>query len=346
MPNCLKCGTGLAVNEEGVAPVLCDRCAGVATSRARRTMATGTMRDFPATVTLMAISILAYLIPMVTGIDLKYWGENIGPFTLSGEYWRLFTAGFLHADIIHIGMNMWCLWSLGRLSERLFGKWQTFLIYMLTGVGGALLSIAWDPTRNELGASGAVFGLVGAVMAGVKFGNLNISSGEKRAIFSSAVSFAVMNFVLGMSGIGMFANVDNMCHLGGFVSGLLIGLPLGAFALNHKSYQLATLVVTGMVLFAAARELVQVHGTEAQKTAAGYAWQHKDYGKAAQFLEKYTTAKPDDDVGLLMLGEAYIANHERDKAIAAFEHALRVNPGAEEAKQILQQLRGDGPLQK
>ena len=188
MPNCLKCGTGLAVNEEGVAPVLCDRCAGVATSRARRTMATGTMRDFPATVTLMAISILAYLVPMVTGIDLKYWGENIGPFTLSGEYWRLFTAGFLHADIIHIGMNMWCLWSLGRLSERLFGKWQTFVIYMLTGVGGALLSIAWDPMRNELGASGAVFGLVGAVMAGVKFGNLNISSGEKRAIFSSAVS--------------------------------------------------------------------------------------------------------------------------------------------------------------
>ncbi len=341
MPNCLKCGTDLTVNEEGVAPVLCDRCAGVATSRARRTMSTGTLRDFPATVTLMAVSILAYLIPMVTGIDLKFWGANIGPLTLSGEYWRLFTAGFLHGDILHIGLNMWCLWSLGRLSERLFGKWQTFVIYMLTGVGGALLSIAYDPARNELGASGAIFGIVGAVMAGVKFGDLNISSGEKRAIFSSVASFAVMNFVLGMSSGGIFGNIDNMCHLGGFVSGLLIGVPLGAFARRHQLYQLATLVVTALVLAAAGRELVQTHGADAQKTAGAFALKRQDYAKAARLLEKYTAARPDDDVGLIWLGAAYAENNERDKAIAAFEHALKVNPSSQGAKNALQILRGD-----
>jgi rhomboid protease GluP len=243
-------------------------------------------------------------------------------------------------------MNMWCLWSLGRLSERLFGKWQTFVIYMLTGVGGALLSIAWDQGRNELGASGAVFGLVGAVMAGVKFGDLNISSGEKRAIFSSAASFAVLNFVLGMSSGGIFGNIDNMCHLGGFVSGLLIGLPLGAFARRHPLYQLATLMVTALVLAAAGRELVQVYGPEAQKRVAAYEVQQRDYAKAARLLEKYTAAKPNDDVGLIMLGEVYVANNERDKAIAAFEQALKANPNAEEAKQVLQELRGDGSPQK
>ena len=160
MPSCLKCGTALAVNEEGVAPVLCDRCAGVATGRARRSMAMGGLGRYPVTVGLFAINVIVFVLQQVPGLNVTFWGTNIGPLTLSGEYWRLFTAGFLHGGIFHIAVNMWCLWSLGRLSERLFGKWQTFAIYMLTGVGGALLSIASDPNHGELGASGAVFGLV------------------------------------------------------------------------------------------------------------------------------------------------------------------------------------------
>ena len=260
MPSCLKCGTALAVNEEGVAPVLCDRCAGVATGRARRSMAMGGLSTYPVTTLLMAISIIAYIVDFVPGLNLKSLGANTGPLTLSGEYWRLFTAGFLHANIFHIGFNMWCLWSLGRLSERLFGKWQTFAIYMITGVGGALLSIAYDHQRSELGASGAIFGIVGAVMAGVKFGNLAISAGEKRAIFSSVIFFAIFNFMF-----GLFGNTDNMCHLGGFVTGLLVGLPLSAFARHNKLLQVGTLIVTSMILAAGASELVQQNGPEAEE---------------------------------------------------------------------------------
>ena len=334
MPSCLKCGTALAVNEEGVAPVLCDRCAGVATGRARRSMAMGGMGHFPVTTLLLAINILAYLVDMVSGMKLTEWGVNSGPLTLSGEYWRLFTAGFLHAGLIHIGFNMWCLWSLGRLSERLFGRWQTFAIYMVTGVGGALLSIAYSPHHSELGASGAIFGLVGAVMAGVKFGDLNISAGEKRSIFSSVVIFAVLNFTLGMSG-----GVDNMCHLGGFVTGLLIGLPMGAFARTNKMLQLGTLVIISAVIAAGARELVQTNGPDAQKIAAVMAWQKKDYAQAARLLEKYTVAKPDDDEGLIMLAEAYENNNQPEKAIGALEQALKVNPGSENAKHLLEELR-------
>src|SRR5882724_1868016 len=99
MPNCLKCGTALTVNEEGIAPVLCDRCAGVATSRARRSLATGTMRDFPATLTLMTINLAVYAAMVFTGhtvgdfggAELVNWGGNFGPFTIGGEYWRLVT---------------------------------------------------------------------------------------------------------------------------------------------------------------------------------------------------------------------------------------------------------------
>jgi membrane associated rhomboid family serine protease len=246
----------------------------------------------------------------------------------------LFTAGFLHANIFHIGLNMWCLWSLGRLSERLFGKWQTFAIYMVTGVGGALLSVAYDHQRSELGASGAIFGLVGAVLAGVKFGNLSISAGEKKAIFSSVIFFAIFNFMF-----GMYGNTDNMCHLGGFLTGLLVGLPLGAFARHNKLLQVGTLVITSMVVAAGATELVQQEGPAAKKTAAAIAWHQRNYPKAVHLLEQYTVAKPQDDDGLVFLGEAYLNSNEPEKAIGAFEQALRVNPNSEDAKQALEELR-------
>ena len=344
MPSCLKCGAALAVNEEGVAPVLCDRCAGVATGRARRSMAIGGLGRYPVTVGLFAINVVVFVLQQVPGLNVTYWGTNIGPLTLTGEYWRLFTAGFLHGGIFHIAVNMWCLWSLGRLSERLFGKWQTFAIYMLTGVGGALLSIASNPNHAELGASGAVFGIVGAVMAGVKFGDLNISAGEKRAIFSSVVSFAVLNFILGFSNFGssVFGRVDNMCHLGGFVSGLLVGLPLGAFARKHQLFQLATVVVTSLVLFAAGRELVQTHGPAAQKGIAIMEAESGNYQSAAEYLEKYTANDPYDEQALLDLGKLYVLTNQRDKAIVAFQRALKANPNSYGAKEALEGL--EAPL--
>jgi membrane associated rhomboid family serine protease len=337
MPSCLKCGTALAVNEEGVAPVLCDRCAGVATSRARRSIALGGAGRYQVTVVLIAINVLAFLLEMVPGLNVKFWGANIGPRTLSGEYWRLFTAGFLHGDILHIGFNMWCLWSLGRLSERLFGKWQTFAIYMVTGVGGALLSIAYDHTRSELGASGAIFGIVGAVLAGVKFGDLNISAGEKRSIFSSVVGFAVLNFVLGMSSGGIFGNIDNMCHLGGFVTGLLIGLPMGAFAQKNKMLQLATLIVTSAVLTVGARELIQVNGMAAKKGLVMMAAENGD-PRAAEFLEEYTNTHPEDDEALSSLGAYYVLTNQREKAIDSYQRALKANPQSDSAKEALEGL--------
>ena len=343
MPRCLKCGTELAVNEEGVAPVLCDRCAGVATGKARRSMTMSGLGSYPVTVLLIAINVVAFIMQQIPGLYITNLGVNAGPLTLSGQYWRLFTAGFLHANIFHIGMNMWCLWSLGRLSERLFGKWQTFMIYMLTGVGGALLSIAYRPEHAELGASGAVFGIVGAVMAGVRFGDLNISHGEKRAIFSSALSFAVLNFILGAT----LANVDNMCHLGGFVTGLIVGLPLGAFARKNALLQLATVVVTAGVLFAAGRELVQTHGPAAARTMARMAAQQGDFFAQAEYLEKYTRSDPGDSQALIDLGEAYINSGQLQKASDAFQRALAANPDSALAKQYLQELQGSSaPVKK
>jgi membrane associated rhomboid family serine protease len=335
MPSCLKCGAPLAVNEEGVAPVLCDRCAGIATGKARRSLA---LSGAPVTVLLIAISVLAFVLDFIPGFNLKNWGVNYGPLTLSGQYWRLFTAGFLHADILHIGLNMWCLWSVGRLAERIFGKWQTLAVYMVTGVGGALLSIANKPEHGELGASGAIFGIVGAVIAGVKFGDLRISAGEKRAIFSSAISFAVINFMLGTSNIGMFSNVDNMCHLGGFVTGLLVGLPLGAFARRHQLLQLATVVITSLVLFVAARELVQTHSVAILRFRALIAERQHDFPTAVRYTQEYLKDNPQDADAWIDLGKYYVLMDQTESAIKAFQTALKLNPDSDLAKDALQSL--------
>src|SRR5215472_15568610 len=175
MPQCLKCGAELQVNEEGIAPVLCDRCAGVATSRARRGLSTGTLWDYPATTVLVGVNIAVLAAMILTGLGtgifggnnpIVSWGANFGPLTLSGEYWRLITAGFIHGSFGHIAFNMWALWSLGQLSEKLFGSWVTAAVYLLTGVGGALLSIFVHPLHSEVGASGAIFGMAGAILSG------------------------------------------------------------------------------------------------------------------------------------------------------------------------------------
>jgi rhomboid protease GluP len=81
-------------------------------------MALGGLGSYPVTAALLAINIVVFLLQQVPGLHVTDLGVNFGPLTISGEYWRLFTAGFLHGGIIHIALNMWCLWSLGRLSER------------------------------------------------------------------------------------------------------------------------------------------------------------------------------------------------------------------------------------
>jgi membrane associated rhomboid family serine protease len=352
MPKCLKCGDELPLNEDGGAPVLCDRCAGHATSRARVAMRTGAMADYPVTTGLTAINLAVFVGMVLTGAGLMNfrgqaliaWGANVGPYTVGGEYWRLVTAGFVHGGLMHLAFNMWCLWSLGQLSERLFGRWQTFAIYMLAGVGGALLSIAHNPQTFEVGASGAIFGIAGALLAGVKFGNLAISAGEKKALASSMVFFVAVNFALGFGLTSFGGNIDNMCHLGGFITGLLMGLPMGAFAGRHHLYQLATVLVTALVLSAAGGELVQKGGEQGLEARVGLALRAKDYSKAISLLETYISSHPNDASAYSLLGEIYEQLQMKQKAMDAFQRGLQINPDDPTLKEDIQRLQtADAP---
>ncbi len=154
-----------------------------------------------------------------SGEMLLAWGANYAPYTLNGEWWRLLTSCFVHIGIIHIAFNMWCLWSLGGLAERLYGRFTFACVYILCGVSGSLASLAWHRTPMlSAGASGAIFGIAGAVIASIKLGEF--SSGVlAQSTMRSLIAFVGYNVVFGvMSGM-----TDNACHFGGLLAGLLLG---------------------------------------------------------------------------------------------------------------------------
>jgi len=148
-----------------------------------------------------------------------HWGSNFGPLTLSGEWWRLFTCMFVHFGLVHLTFNMWVLWSMGRVIERMFGSLHFALLYVFAGLCASLASLWWHPDVNSAGASGAIFGLLGGLLSFV----LNPASGVPPTIVASqrrsGIVFIAYNLFAGFTNHG----IDNAAHLGGLVGGFLIG---------------------------------------------------------------------------------------------------------------------------
>ncbi len=164
-----------------------------------------------------------------TGQVMVHFGANFGPYTLSGQWWRLFTYMFLHGGILHIAMNMWCLWNLGWLCESIYGRFTYAAIYLITGVAGGLASVGWNPGVLSVGASGALFGLTGALIASFYLGEFSLSGINIKGTLSSLLFFTGFNLFLGR----MVPGIDNACHVGGLVSGLILGALIALFAPGH-----------------------------------------------------------------------------------------------------------------
>jgi rhomboid protease GluP len=236
----------------------------------------------PGTYALVGINCAVYLLMDLTGVsptmpsteDLYRWGaNNAGAVLLNGEWWRIVTAMFVHGGILHIALNMWCLWNLGLLAEPLMGTFGVIAVYILTGAAGNLLSVFWSflhPIHEGgaivfpvgVGASGAVFGIAGALIVLLKTTRLPVPHQELKKLRRSVIYFAVINLVGGLSwnvGAGFFGSgiaIDNSAHLGGCASGLLFATPMvPRIGSSRQSFLLrrrvAVIMMTGiLVLFA------------------------------------------------------------------------------------------------
>ena len=192
----------------------------------------------PATYILVGINCAVFLWMLYRGVSfnstadlIRFGATNTSLMQDQGQWWRLVTAIFVHGGWVHLLTNMWCLWNLGMLGEPLVGPFGLAAVYVLTGAAGNLLSMGVNVLQNHdetgVGASGAVFGIAGILIVLLSNRKLPIPWEELRRLRRSVIQFAVLNLVIG--GATIFVDViriDNFAHIGGFVSGLALGVPL------------------------------------------------------------------------------------------------------------------------
>ena len=150
---------------------------------------------------------------------LMDWGANYGPLTTSGQWWRIIASAFLHGGWAHVLLNMWVLWNVGRLTERLFGTATFAFLYFASGICGAFTRIVWDPSIASVGASGAIMGLFGALLAMLLHRGSRIPRSIAFAHWPSTLVFLLFNLVGGF----FDPLIDNAAHVGGLVAGALFG---------------------------------------------------------------------------------------------------------------------------
>jgi rhomboid protease GluP len=197
-------------------------------------------RHTPVTVGLVAINTLVFLLTVFAGAEWIVprgnvqvaWGSNFGPFTTDGEWWRLLTSLFIHFGVIHLAFNMWALATFGPLTERLFGSVNYLLIYLVAGVTGSLASISWRPDVNSAGASGAIFGILGALLAAHLRNRKTMPSSVLQPLRTSTLVFVGYALFNGFTTTG----IDVAAHLGGLTAGFLIGLVMARPITGEGSY--------------------------------------------------------------------------------------------------------------
>ena len=176
------------------------------------------------------------------------WGANVGELTIGGQWWRLFTCVFLHIGAIHLVFNMVVLWSIGRVLERLAGRGGFAVIYLLSGLCGSMASIWWNPNVVSAGASGAIFGLYGALLGFLARESHCLPQAVRKRLALNAVAFVGYNllFALGKNGI------DVAAHLGGLVAGFACGFGMAlpeTREVLHRRFRSNALFLAGGLLF-------------------------------------------------------------------------------------------------
>jgi membrane associated rhomboid family serine protease len=214
----------------------------------------GRFGAFPATMVLIGLNVIAYLIEIAAGaggldsvsgrivVDFGLFGPSVA----EGEWYRLVSSGFLHANLLHIGFNCLLLFFLGRLLEPALGTPRFVLLYFASLLAGSLGVVLLDPNALTYGASGAVFGLAGATFVIARGRGMDAIAGEIGflIVFNLIFSFAVPHISVG-------------AHLGGLVGGVLCALGIvagerGMLGRQRRSAELGIMIVVAVVSFVGA----------------------------------------------------------------------------------------------
>jgi membrane associated rhomboid family serine protease len=200
------------------------------------------------TKTLIALNLGIYLIGAVQGAGLNSPGGTLylkmvlfGPFVANGDWWRLITSAFLHANLLHIAFNMLALWWFGGPVEQYLGRARFIGLYFVAGLAGSAGALLQAPTTPTLGASGAIFGILGAMLI--------LEWQATGRLGGNAMTLIVINLVISFA----IPNISWGGHVGGLIGGILATLAYARWGRAHAAYgKLGYGGVIGLTLVAVA----------------------------------------------------------------------------------------------
>jgi membrane associated rhomboid family serine protease/tetratricopeptide (TPR) repeat protein len=304
-------------------------------------------RKVRVTYLIIAINLLLFVLLEWNGGSknsavLIEFGARFTPLIREGQYWRLLTNIFLHAGYLHILFNMFGLFNLGSVLERLYGPTRFLFLYLCAGIAGSVVS--WLATSAlSVGASGAVFGVAGVmVVYGFKH-KTTIPHTMASSFGKGALPFIALNLYLGFS----HPQIDNYAHIGGLLAGMLLSALMNPhedpflssedgkrrFSRGNLTMQLASIAVLTYGAGSAVRNYWpqrHLHQAEAFYRDGTRRLQEGKFDQAASEFAKAIAIRPLDPRFHLSLGAAYFSKGETEKAIAEYEQSLKAKPDAPE----------------
>ena len=207
------------------------------------------------TIALIALNVVVFAVTLALGASawqpspeqMIDFGGNVAGLTLGDEPWRLCTAMFLHYGVLHVAMNMLGLWSGGFLAERMYGRAGYAALYLLSGLGGGLTTMWHKHDVVAAGASGAIFGVFGAIGAYLLVHRERLDPTALRKQVKGLLFFMGFNLLYGLSE----PTIDMSAHLGGLVAGFVVGLAL-EWRGPRSLARVAVVTVLGLAALAAA----------------------------------------------------------------------------------------------
>lgn len=355
LPNqCPRCGAPLYFAQEMPAPA----------QRPRRNY--GFLKHSP-TAFIIAACVIVFLVEAALSRSqeismpvLMKMGADSGVEVFAGQWWRLFTSVFLHGNFLHIATNMWALFNLGLLAEILYGRRNFVFLYLVCGLGGSVASVWWHPGVVGVGASGAIFGIAGALLPALKFQKNPRIAMALRGALGSIVIFVFVNLAIG-AGVAV---IDNAAHVGGLLTGIVVGALLPSYTVEEERKKTGQAIVVFCAAFALiaasamyarkkyapmlprieAGRLAEAGKTKEAMAAYQKALQQnpKDEGLAVEYgsyldrLKKYpeeiavvgqlVADHPQDARYRAALCGVYLKNKQTDLAIASCQKALEIDP--------------------
>jgi rhomboid protease GluP len=278
-------------------------------------------------INLIIFGLMEYFGSSRDALDLIEWGAKFNPYIIDGEWWRIISSMFIHIGFLHIAMNMIALYYLGSAVERMYGSLKFFIIYIMSGIVGSLISFALN-TNVAAGASGAIFGLFGALL----YFGLTKRNLFAQTIGSNLIFVIVLNIVLGFT----IPNIDMYAHLGGLFGGFLVSAIVQLPKQKIRSYQIIGMITYLAIIISLAyygiQENESIEDPQINYTLGYMQNREQDYESAVESLTlaiQFATDNKDDYY--FERSYSYIFLEEWEKARDDLLKALEINDRFPEA---------------